>query len=148
MVRKFTPDPVPAMDPRGWEKARRALPCLGQPCWRSGPDKLGPHTSPWWDARLFSPWTRGILSDILTMKIMRTESLPTKPTPVVEGCEADESRLCKELWDLPPSEVPSEHKILSLLLLHPRELSAKGRDPSGFGAFHSCTSNAGARAGI
>lgn len=29
----------------------------------------------------------------------QTALLPTKPTSVVEGGEADESRLCKDLWD-------------------------------------------------
>ena len=91
-VGKFTPEPVPAMDLRGWEKARSSLHAQERPGGTLGQDKLGPNINPWWDAPLFPPWAGGGY---------HTALLPTKPTSVAEGCEADESRLCKELWDLP-----------------------------------------------
>lgn len=89
-----------------------------------GQDTLRPAISPW-GMLLSSPPGLGVSHC----------TSPTTPTSAVEGREADESRLCKELWDRPKSEVPSQHKTLSLLLLDPRELSTKGCHTSGLSPF-------------
>lgn len=59
MVRKFTPEPGPVMDLRGWEKDRSSLHAQERPGSTLGQDKLGPNINPWWDAPLFPPWAGG-----------------------------------------------------------------------------------------
>lgn len=49
MARKFTPEPGPAMDLRGWEKASSSYHAQESPAGTLGQDKLDPNNSSWWD---------------------------------------------------------------------------------------------------